>query len=142
MDFQDVIRETSLDEKTSSETVSRWYCWCREICMKVLDQKYSNGKIGGEGHVVEIDECKIGRRKYKRGRVIDGHWILGMIDREKGFRLEICPDNKRDRATLEALIEKHVAPGTTIMTDCWKGYNGLSQLGFLSFYSKSQLQFH
>lgn len=83
--------------------------------MDALDNVYYDNKIGGEGHTVEIDKCKIGRRKYNRGRIIEGHWILGMIDREGGYRLEICPDNKRDRITLESLIIKHVAPGTIIM---------------------------
>ena len=134
MSFDQAIRETSLEgEQTSSETVTDWYSYCRETCMDTLDCKYDEGEIGGEGHIVEIDECKIGRRKYNKGRMIDGHWILGMIDREGGFRLEICPNNKRDRATLEELIKKHVAPGTTIMTDCWRGYDGLNQQGFEHF---------
>ena len=38
------------------------------------------------------------------------------------YRLEICPDNKRDKNTLMALIQKHVAAGTEIDTDSWKGY--------------------
>ncbi len=67
-----------------------------------------DGKIGGPGHVVEIDERKIGRRKFNRGRIIDGNWILGMIDLDGGYRLEICPGNKRGKQTLKALTTKHV----------------------------------
>lgn len=82
---------------------------------------------------MEIDECKIGRRKYERGRVIKGSWILGMILRghSSKYRLEICPDNKRDKETLIALI-KNIAPGThnQIQTDCWKGYLDLKSHGF------------
>ena len=53
------------------------------------------------------------------------------MQRDTGdFRLEICPGNKRDSRTLLALIEKHVEPGTTIFTDCWRAYNGLTELGF------------
>ena len=64
MSFDLAIRETSLEgEQTSSETVTDWYSYCREICMDALDHKYDEGEIGGEGHIVEIDECKIGRRK-------------------------------------------------------------------------------
>ena len=135
MSFEQAIRETL------SATVTDWYSYCRETCMDELDCKYDEGEIRGEGHVVEIDECKIGRRKYNRGRMIDGHWILGMIDRGGGFRLEICPDNKRDRATLDELIKKHVAPGITIMTDCWKGYAGLNQQGFEHFTVNHKLHF-
>lgn len=33
------------------------------------------------------------------------------------YRLEICPDNKRDAETFIQLILKHVKPDTTIDTD-------------------------
>ena len=47
-----------------------------------------------------------------------------MIERDIGrYRLEVCPDNRHDEATLRAIIEKHVLPGTDIMTDGWKGYD-------------------
>jgi hypothetical protein len=56
---------------------------------------------------------KIGKKKYNRGRNVQGQWLIGMIeilsenDRRGGaFRLEICPDNKRDAATLISLIKK------------------------------------
>jgi len=83
-----------------------------------LDRQYEEeGLIGREGHVVEIDETKIGKGKYNTGRLKEGTWVLGMIDRDAGFRLEICPDNKRDHETLLRLIQKHVRPNTTIITD-------------------------
>ena len=34
------------------------------------------------GHVVKMDEAKFGRRKYNRGRYIEGHWVVGGIDRD------------------------------------------------------------
>lgn len=55
---------------------------------------------------------------------------LGNIDEPYpwvNFRIEICPDNRRDVETLINLIKKHVKPGSTIMTDCWKGYKNLTQ---------------
>lgn len=55
----------------------------------------------------------------------------GMIENgSEDVRLEVCEDNKRDRSTLEALIEKHVEKGTEIHTDMWKGYNRLASLGY------------
>ncbi|CAF0967540.1 unnamed protein product [Brachionus calyciflorus] len=107
--------------------------------MESLDNLYNTvGKIGGPGHVVEIDESKIGKRKYNVGRMVEGSWILGMIDlgTEEApnpigdFRLEICSNNSRDGQTLLALINKHFEKGSTIITDCWKGYNGLEENGF------------
>ncbi len=96
-----------------------------------MDRQYKEeGLIGREGHVVEINETKIGKRKYNTGRLKEGTWVLGMIYRDAGFRLEICPDNKRDHETLLRLIQKHVTPNTTIITDKWKGYIGLQNEGF------------
>ena len=36
-----------------------------------------------------------------------------------------CPNNKRDRDTLETLILDHVAQGSTIYTDGWAAYRNL-----------------
>jgi transposase-like protein len=95
--------------------------------------------------LVEIDECKIGKRKYNRGKLVEGTWVLGMIeintdvDREKRekrggrYRLEICAQNKRDASTLIPLIIKHVKPGTINVTDLWKSYFGLTSAGFEHF---------
>jgi hypothetical protein len=41
-----------------------------------------------------------------------------MINLDGGYRLEICPGNKRNKQTLKALITKYVADESTIMTDC------------------------
>ena len=45
--------------------------------------------------------------------------------------LEMCPENKRDKPTLEALIIKRVRPGTHIITDGWAAYKDISRLGLL-----------
>jgi hypothetical protein len=36
----------------------------------------------------------------------------------------------RNADTLSAIIQQHVAPGSVIITDCWRGYRPLSSLGF------------
>ena len=38
-------------------------------------------KIGGEGKIVEIDESKFGKRKFHRGRRVDGVWVFGGVER-------------------------------------------------------------
>jgi len=44
--------------------------FCREVCVFWLEQW--SEIWGGSGVVVEIDEAKIGHRKYNRGRWVDG----------------------------------------------------------------------
>lgn len=136
MSFDQTIRESSIidGQQISRETVADRFSFCREVCMAALDEEFQEeGLLGGVGEIIEIDECKIGRRKYERGRVVEGSWILGMIHRghATNYRLEICPDNKRDKDTLVGLIKKHVMPGTEIHTDCWKGYIDLEDHGYV-----------
>lgn len=138
--YDRVCRELFNGEKgTSRESISDMFSYLREVCMIALDHSFDSAKLGGPGHVVEIDEMKIGRRKYNVGRVVEGNWVLGLIDvcpdgcgcETRGqLRLEICPNNSRNAPTLEALILKHVEPGTTIMTDGWAAYWGLERLGY------------
>lgn len=45
--------------------------------------------------------------------------------------MEVCPDNIRSAEVLIPLIQKHVEPGTTIHTDCWRAYDCLSQHGYI-----------
>jgi hypothetical protein len=137
--YNTLIHETSIDDtETSRPTIVEWINRCRDVCFIWINNHLdAQGLIGGEGKIIEIDEVKIGKRKYNRGRIVEGQWILGMIeilpegDRKGGaFRLEVCPDNKRDASTLLTLIKKHVAPGSTIVTDLWRGYFGLEGEGF------------
>ena len=77
------------------------------------------------------------------GRLVDGHWILGLIEIQTGeegrkrrggrFRLEILLENSKSEETLLRLIKKHVLPGTTIITDGWNGYKNLADHGFVHY---------
>ncbi len=130
--YEDAIHEASLgDEKLSSHSVARWYKICREACVDWAEARVNEGKMGGAGSVIEVDKAMIGRRKHNRGRLVQGTWILGIVDVHTGdLRIEVCPDNRRDAETLLAIIGRHVEAGTTVMTDCWKSYSGLDAQGF------------
>lgn len=41
--------------------------------------------LGGENIIVEIDEAKIGKRKFEKGRLITGQWIGGFERETKKF---------------------------------------------------------
>ena len=71
--------------------------YCREICVNIIIDK-SDDQIGGIGFTVEIDESKFGKRKYNRGRVIEGQWVLGGICREtkQVFMTTVPPRDKKN----------------------------------------------
>lgn len=85
--------------------------------------------VGGPGEIVEIDEAKFGRRKHNVGRVVEGQWVFGGVDRRTGDFF-LIPVERRDAATLIPIIQRYILPGTTIMSDRWRSYDGLVLLGY------------
>lgn len=135
--FNMTINEDPLKEEKqqclSRSTVSDWFNYCREsVVIYQIEKNEFRGKIGGPGKIVQIDESKFGKRKYNRGRHVEGNWVLGMIeDGSEDLRLEVCPGNVRSAEVLVPLIEKHVEKGTTIHTDCWRAYDCLEENGYI-----------
>ena len=53
------------------------------------------------------------KRKYNRGRVSEGAWVFGMVERGSGRALTFrVPDRTR-----ETLVTRLVQPGTVILSD-------------------------
>ncbi|KCZ81970.1 hypothetical protein H312_00613, partial [Anncaliia algerae PRA339] len=113
----------------SCDTIYRWYKTLSMQAYKIMIN-LSPRKIGGIGHVVEIDESKFSKRKYNIGRNIRSPWVVGGIDILTGdvFFTEVFFRNKE---TLSRVLLENVEYGTTIITDCWAGYVNLEELGFL-----------
>ena len=65
------------------------------------------------------------RRKYNRGRYRNAIWVFGAIERGTNNCL-LVPVPDRRAETLLLIIERHILPGTTIISDCWVAYNALS----------------
>ncbi|KYQ53651.1 hypothetical protein ALC60_03886 [Trachymyrmex zeteki] len=122
-------RQEDLEEELglSPNTVVDWFSFCREVYAFWAD-KYSE-KLGGPGRVVEIDEAKIGHRKYNRGRLLKGTWIFGEYERGSK-KIFILPVEDRTEQTLLPCIKEWIMPGTTVVSDCWKSYNCLNSEGF------------
>ncbi|XP_065321146.1 uncharacterized protein LOC135928618 [Gordionus sp. m RMFG-2023] len=110
-------------------TIGKWYAIFRKIYCHT--QAINFDKIGGPGHVIEIDESHIFKRKNNTGRILKSNaiWVVGGISRNDG-NFFISHTEKRDKDTLLGIISKHVHTDSTIMTDKWKGYNNLNDNGY------------
>ncbi|CAC5363308.1 unnamed protein product [Mytilus coruscus] len=84
---------------------------------------------GGDSVIVEIDESKFGKRKYHKGRQVEGQWVFGGIERDSKKSFFATVEN-RTKETLLKLIKDNIKPGTTIISDCWKAYDCLGSEGF------------
>lgn len=112
----------------SSKTVTQFYKHFRKLVGSTLEE--NDDLIGGEGIEVQIDETKLGKRKYNRGHRVDGVWILAGVEKtvERKVFLVHVPD--RTSNTLLEIIKNRVRPGSIIITDMFRSYAGLSNLGF------------
>ena len=108
-------------------TICDWASFAREVLVAWSIRQ--EGKIGGPGNIVEIDESKFGKRKYNVGRVIEGQWVFGAICRNTRSCF-VVPVQNRNRDTLLSIIKDRILPGTTIISDCWKAYSALESEGF------------
>ena len=76
----------------SDNTIVDWSSFCREV---VLDSYINNPqKLGGEGETVKIDESKFGKRKYHRGKRVEGTWVFGGYQRSNGRAFMIPVDHR------------------------------------------------
>lgn len=117
-----------LQLEVSKQVVCDYFRFFRELISS--DPQIEHQQIGGPGIIVELDESKLGKRKYHRGHRVEGVWILGGVERTAAKRTFFVPVQDRSAQTLEHLILRHVTPGSIIHTDLWRGYLNLSQLGF------------
>lgn len=104
-------------------TVTYYFTLFRNACDSFIISS-SIQQIGGQGKTVQIDETLMCHRKYHVGRILNQVWIFGgvCIEDHQFFCL-VVPD--RTSKTLKEEIMNHILPGTTIISDCWKGYDCL-----------------
>jgi hypothetical protein len=121
---------TALSEKTCVEYAN----FLREIASWKFENE--DRKLGGIGHVVQIDESVIYRAKYNRGHALlePTKWIFGMWDvtQEVGACFFV-PD--RSAETLLPLIKDHILPGSEIHSDLWRAYSRISNIDVVPAYT-------
>jgi len=109
----------------SRQTITSFMSYFRQLLENSIPE--SACVIGGEGVIVEIDECKIAKRKFHRGHFVEGAWVVGGVERTEERRIFMVEVENRNAETLAEVISTYVAPGSIIHTDCWRGYSFLSQ---------------
>jgi transposase-like protein len=133
--YEVAIHEADEDDGTmlSTATVADWYSLCRDVILHDFDEgKSQRGKIGGPGKIVQIDESKFGKRKYDKGRKVEGHWVFAAIeDGSQDLRVTVCHNQERTTALLTHAIKRWIAPGSIIRTDGWKAYEKLGEMGYV-----------
>jgi hypothetical protein len=114
----------------SKQTITTFFAHFRSLVATTLDDE--DTIIGGLNIEVEVDETKLGKRKYNRGHRVDGVWILVGVEKSDTRRVFMKKIQDRSAATLEEIILQHVAPGSIVITDLWKGYSQIERnLGFI-----------
>uniref|UniRef100_A0A1I7S4F2 DDE_Tnp_IS1595 domain-containing protein n=2 Tax=Bursaphelenchus xylophilus TaxID=6326 RepID=A0A1I7S4F2_BURXY len=122
----------------SSETMSDWSSYCREV---MFDAAVLNAEpLGGPGKTVHIDESKFGTRKYRRGHRVESKWVFGGVEEESG-RSFMIPVKHRSKAYLLPILQHFVLPGTTVISDCWKAYDCLKDEGFRHYSASHSIRF-
>lgn len=79
---------------------------------------------------MEVDEAYFGgRKKGTRGRGAKAKVaVFGMKVRNGQLRMEVIDDVGSE--TLNSMVSKNVAKGSTVYSDMFRGYNGLKGIGF------------
>ena len=119
---------TAADLGLHESTISRWYTKLNQVMLLKIQQN-EEMLISGQDCTVEIDECLFVKRKYHRGRILANQkWIVAGVVRGniKSHFIEFVRNRKR--STMLEVISRRVAPGSTIITDEWRGYLELSTI--------------
>ena len=121
------MKNIATEVGVSKVTVTDWSSFCREVCVEACVA--GSERLGGVGKIVEIDESKFGKRKFNRGKRVDGKWVFGGVERGSNKSFFRVVEN-RGKDVLLAIIKEFIEPGTAIISDCWKAYDCLEDEGF------------
>lgn len=128
--MQFTVAETRLHINLSNKTIIKW----NKIFREKLSEKYDSirrEKLGGLGRTVEIDECHLYTNRSRIGRRMIGEqiWIVGAICREtKDVAFSLTAS--RNSNFMDEFCLQNIQIGTRIITDGWRGYRDLSNIGY------------
>ena len=106
-------------------TISAFYVHFHKlVASNIADQLQI---IGGQDVIVEVDETRLGKRKYHRGHRVEGMWVVVGVERTEARRLFLVGVEDRKADTLHDIIREHVSLESIIHTDGWKGYSAIEE---------------
>jgi transposase-like protein len=122
--------QTALLLGLDRKTVNRYYGLFRAAIHAHQCRQIAN-LVG----VIECDESYFGPERprgvlgpRKRGRGTLKQPVFGIFERGGRVFTEIVPDVKAK--TLQDIIRGKISPGSVVMTDGWRGYDGLVDVGY------------
>jgi hypothetical protein len=124
--------ESSINQLSTYTGISRSTCVeYADILRDIVSWKFENedNKLGGPGHIVQVDESVIYKAKYNRGHALfePTKWVFGIYDITTSLgAVFFVPD--RSSESLLPLIQAHIEPGSEIHSDQWRAYSGIRHL--------------
>jgi len=131
------------DCDVTNQTATTWLAHYKQVIEYDLTTSETL-KIGGPGWEVQVDESKFGKVQCTAGgpigHPVKGVWVLGGVESKnpageivRGGNMFLVQVEKRDAETLCREIQNYVHPGTTIISDCWRGYSdeNLRKIGMM-----------
>lgn len=103
-----------------SEAVCGWTSYIRQLLGDTIN--FEQVKIGGLDIIVEIDETKLGKRKYNRGHRVDGVWVVGGVERTDQKKIFLQEVENRNYETILQIFKIFILPGSVVHTDGWAPY--------------------
>jgi len=95
----EVKRQVDLE----NQSVTDWFSFMRDLC--TFDLLSNPVQLGGQGHIVAIDETVVARAKpgNRHAGPVPTQWVFGAVDITTGqFFVHLVPD--RSAGTLNAII--------------------------------------
>lgn len=132
------IKHLAIDFDMSKTTVYKWRQYLWNTCLRSLVSNIE--KIGGLEKIVEIYEVKISHILCRCGRIANGSWLYGFLERDSRNCFLITVETNGPEILLP-IIEKYINPGTTLVSDCWHNYNCLLSQGYSQLCGASCLNF-
>ena len=124
-------KDAAKEMKIGYGTAKVWFDFYRRCISHYMQHYfYPNFEFDIDA-ALEFDEAKSSaKQKYNVGRAKEPVWVLGGIQRRSRYVILKVVDNNRNGPLLQSIISSYTAVGSTVITDGWSAYLGLSGLGY------------